>query len=115
MPQEHHDRKRIEAELKAGHPECYFDYISKTYGTTFKTGRIEALQTSRELLRQILALGNERSTLLFAERFFPMLPPEAKRKIFVEFLSELERVKSRSRAENIRWREELLKKPTTSA
>jgi hypothetical protein len=64
MPQEQYDNKRIEDELKAGRPERYFDYQSKTYGTTFRTGSIQALETFRELLRQILALGNERSTLL---------------------------------------------------
>jgi hypothetical protein len=115
MPQEPYDNKRIEDEIKAGRPERYFDYISKVYGKTFQTGGVEALGTFRELLRQILALGNERSTLLFAERFFPMLPQDARRKIFNEFMRELERIKERSQAENIKWREALLKGPTRSA
>jgi hypothetical protein len=114
MPQEHHNEK-IEDEIKAGRPERYFDYILKTYGKTFETGSIQALETFRELLRQILALGNERSTLLFAERFFPMLPQDARRKIFNKFMRELERIKARSHAGNIKWREALLKRPTRSA
>jgi hypothetical protein len=115
MPQEQYVNEKIEDEIKAGRPERCFDYISKTYGATFQTGSAQALETFRELLRQILALGNERSTLLFAERFFPMLPQHAKRKIFTEFIRELERIKARSQAENIKWREALLKRPTTSA
>jgi hypothetical protein len=115
MPQEQYVNEKIEDEIKARRPECYFDYISKTYGETFQTGTAEALVTFRELLRQILALGNERSTLLFAERFFSMLPQDAKRKIFNEFMRELERIKARSQAANIKWREALLKRPTRSA
>jgi hypothetical protein len=114
MPQEQYDDERIEDQIKAGRPERYFDYLSKAYGATFQTGSAQALETFRELLRQILALGNERSTLLFAERFFPMLPQDAKRQIFTEFIRELERIKERSQAENIKWREGLLKGPTTS-
>jgi hypothetical protein len=115
MPQEQYHNEKIEDEIKAGCPERYFDYISKTYGATFQTGTAEALETFRELLRQILALGNERSTLLFAVRFFPILPQDAKCKIFAEFMRELERIKARSQAESIKWREGLLKRPTTSA
>ena len=44
-----------------------------------------------------------------------MLPQDARRKIFTEFMRELERIKARSQAENIKWREGLLKRPTTSA
>jgi hypothetical protein len=115
MPQEHYDKEKIADEIKAGRPERYFDYLSKTYWATFQTGTAQALETFRELLRQILALGNERSTLLFAERFFPMLPQDARRKIFNEFMRELERIKARSQAANIKWREALLKRPTRSA
>ena len=115
MRQAHYDCKRIEDEIKAGCPEPYFDYLSKTYGTTLQSGSVQALETFRELLRQILALGNERSTLLFAERFFPMLPHDARHTIFTEFVRELERIKSRSPTENIKWREGLLKRPKTSA
>ena len=115
MPQEQYKSKRIENEIKAGRPERYFDFISKTYGRTLQTGSVQALETFRELLRQILALRNERSTLLFAERFFPMLPHDARRKIFTEFVRELERIKSRSPTENIKWREDLLTRPKTSA
>jgi len=44
-----------------------------------------------------------------------MLPQTAKRKIFSEFLSELERIKGRSHADNVKWREGLLKPPTSSS
>jgi hypothetical protein len=44
-----------------------------------------------------------------------MLPQDAKCKIFAEFMRELERIKARSQAANIKWREALLKRPTTSA
>ena len=115
MPQEQYNKETIENEIKAGRPDRYFEYLSKTYGPTFQTGSVQAVKTFRELLRQILALGNERSILLFAERFFPMLPQTAKRKIFSEFLRELERIKGRSHVENVKWRESLLKKPTISA
>jgi hypothetical protein len=114
MPQERHDQEAFENEIKAGRPERYFKYLSNTYGPAFQTGSIEAIETFRELLRQILAIGNERSTLLFAERFFPILPPTARRKIFSEFLRELERIKGRSRAENVKLREGLLRPPSTS-
>jgi hypothetical protein len=115
MAQEVYERGKIEDDIKAGRPERYFDHIYETYGAIFQTGSIQSLETFRELLRQILVLGNERSILLFAERFFPMLPPEAKRKIFAEFLFELEKMKGRAQAENIKRRQELLKKPETSA
>jgi hypothetical protein len=115
MPQQRHDKETFENEIRAGRSERYFEYLSNTYGPAFRTGSIQAVATFRELLRQILALGNERSTLLFAERFFPMLPQTAKRKIFSEFLSELERIKGRSHADNVKWREGLLKPPTSSS
>jgi hypothetical protein len=115
MPQEQCNKETIESEIKSARPERYFDYISKTYGAPFQTGSIQALETSRELLRRILVFENERSTPLFAERFFPTLPQNARRKIFTEFLSELERIKGRSLQENVKWTEGLLKKPTSSA
>ena len=115
MPQQRHDKETFENEIRAGRSERYFEYLSNTYGPAFRTGSIQAVATFRELLRQILALGNERSTLLFAERFSPMLPQTAKRKIFSEFLSELERIKGRSHADNVKWREGLLKPPTSSS
>ena len=74
MPQEQYHNEKIEDEIKAGRPERYFDYISKTYGATFQTGTAEALETFRELLRQILALGNARSTLSSLSDFFPCCP-----------------------------------------
>jgi hypothetical protein len=55
-----------------------------------------------------LPLGNERSVPVFAERFFPLLPQHAKWKISAEFLAELDRIKNRTRAENIKRRQELL-------
>src|SRR5262249_33139402 len=103
MPQQWHDQETFEDEIRAGRPERYFEYLSNAYVLVFETGGIEALGTFRELLRQILALGNERSTILFADRFFPMLPQTARRKVFSEFLSELERIKGRSQAENVNW------------
>jgi hypothetical protein len=59
MPEEVYDRS-IEADIKAGRPERYFDYIYETYRTSFRAGSIQALETFRELLRQILTLGDER-------------------------------------------------------
>jgi hypothetical protein len=44
MPQEQYHNEKIEDEIKAGRPERYFDYISKTYGATFQTGTAEALE-----------------------------------------------------------------------
>jgi hypothetical protein len=114
MAEEVYSRGNIEDDIRAGRPEGYFDYIYKTYGTIFQAGSIQGLEAFRELLRQILALGNERSILLFAERFFPLLPQNAKRKIFAEFLTELERIKGRTQAENFKRRQELLRKPATS-
>ncbi len=113
MAEEVYSRGKIEDDIRAGRPEGYFDYIYKTYGTIFQAGSIQGLETFRELLRQILALGNERSILFFAERFFPLLPQNAKRKIFAEFLTEL--VKGRTPAEKFKRRQELLRKPATSA
>ena len=60
MPEEVYDRASIEADIKAGRPERYFDYIHETYQTSFRVGSIQALETFRELLRQILTLGDER-------------------------------------------------------
>jgi len=70
ITEEVYSRGKIEDYIRAGRPEGYFDYIYKTYGTIFQAGSIQGLETFRELLRQILALGNERSILFFAERFF---------------------------------------------
>jgi hypothetical protein len=34
------------AEIRAGRPERYFDYIELTYGDAFRTGTADAMQTS---------------------------------------------------------------------
>jgi len=80
MAEEVYSRGKIEDDIRAGRPEGYFDYIYKTYGTIFQAGSIQGLETFRELLRQILALGNERSILLSAERLFPLAATERQTK-----------------------------------
>jgi hypothetical protein len=94
---------------KAGQPERYSDYVHETYGRMFRSGSVQALETFRDLLRQVLAIGNERSILLFAERFFPLLPHDARHKIFGAFFTELQTMKHRTEEENVKRRQELLK------
>jgi hypothetical protein len=46
-------------DLKAGQPERYYDYVHETYGRMFRSGSVQALETFRDLLRQVLAIGYE--------------------------------------------------------
>jgi len=67
------------------------------------------METFRELYRQIYLLGNERSTILFIQKFVPLLPASARREILREFLAERIAMISRSPEENARLRADLLK------
>jgi hypothetical protein len=95
-------------DIRAGRPERYYDYVCKTYGKTFHSGSVVGLETFRELYRQVFTLGNERSTILFIEKFVPLLPVEARRKILAEFLAERKAMEQRSPEENAQRNEELL-------
>src|SRR5205814_3285536 len=91
-------------DIRAGRPDRYYDYVYKTYGKAFRSGSIECLETFRELYRQVLTLGNERSTILFIEKFVSLLPAETRRKILTEFLAERRAMERRSPEENaIAW------------
>ncbi len=112
------DRKENFAEnsaddIRAGRPERYYDYVYKTYGTAFRSGSVEGLETFRELYRQVFTIGNERSTILFIEKFVPLLPAKTRRKILVEFMAERKAMESRSAAENTARREGLLRPKKT--
>ena len=100
-------------DIKAGRPERYYDYVYKTYGKAFRSGSIEGLETFRELYRQVFTFGNERSTILFIEKFVALLPADARRKILIEFMAERKAMQSRSPEENAARKKELLnpKKP----
>ena len=115
MAGESHQLENFVDDLKAGQPERYYDYVHETYGRVFRSGSVQALETFSDLLRQVLAIGNERTILMFAERFFPLLPHDARHKIFDAFLIELRTMKHRTEEENVKRRQELLKKPRTSA
>ena len=80
----------------------------ENYGKAFRSGSVEGLETFRELYRQVFMLGNERSTILFIERFVPLLPVQARRKILSEFMAERKAMQSRSPEENAKRKEELL-------
>jgi len=95
-------------EIRAGRPERYYDYVYKTYGKALRSGSVEGLETFRELYRQVFTLGNERSTILFIEKFVPLLPAKARRKILVEFLAERKAMEGRSPEANAQRKEELL-------
>jgi hypothetical protein len=73
-----------------------------------RSGSVEGLETFRELYRQVFTLGDERSTILFIEKFVPLLPAEARRKILVPFMTERKAMESRSPEENAQLREHLL-------
>jgi len=79
------------AEIRAGRPQAYFDYIEHTYGSTFRAGTPDAVQTFVLLYQQISALGNQQATDSFGERFVPMLPRDARRKIINEYLHKPQR------------------------
>ena len=96
-------------DIRAGRPERYYDYVYKTYGKAFRSGSVEALETFRELYRQVLTLGNERSTILFIEKFVSLLPAETRRKILTEFLAERRAMERRSPEENATRLDELLR------
>ena len=81
----------------------------ENYGKAFRSGSVEGLETFRELYRQVFMLGNERSTILFIERFVPLLPVQARRKILAEFLAERKAMQSRCPEENAKRKEELLR------
>ena len=70
---------------------------------------MEALETFRELYRQVLTLGNERSTIVFIEKFVSLLPAETRRKILTEFLAERRAMERRSPEENATRLDELLR------
>ena len=89
-------------DIRAGRPERYYDYVYKTYGKAFRSGSVEALETFRELYRQVLTLGNERST-----KFVSLLPAETRRKILTEFLAERRAMERRSPEENATRLDEL--------
>ena len=91
-------------DIRAGRPERYYDYVYKTYGKAFRSGSVEALETFRELYRQVLTLGNERSTILFIEKFVSLLPAETRRKILTEFLAERRAMERSSRLNRARRR-----------
>jgi hypothetical protein len=87
-------------DIRAGRPERYYEYVYKTYGKAFRSGRIEGIETFRELYRQVFTIGNERSTILFIKKFVPLLPVDARRKILAEFLAERRAMEQRSPEEN---------------
>ena len=87
-------------DIRAGRPERYYDYVYKNYGKAFRSGSVEGLETFRELYRQVFTLGNERSTILFIEKFVPLAPAKARRKILAEFLAERRAMEQRSHKEN---------------
>ena len=74
------------AEIQSGRPQAYFDYIESTYGEAFRAGTPDAIETFVLLYQQISVLGNQRATDSFGERFVPMLPLDARRKIINEYL-----------------------------
>jgi hypothetical protein len=114
MIEKPHEWEKFAAEIKAGRPENYYNYVYETYGTIFQSGSIQGIETFREILRHILVIGNGRSTVLFAERFFPILTKDAREKIFAAFVTELQMVTNRNSDQNAKRRLELLGKPRTS-
>lgn len=76
------------AEIRSGRPQAYFDHIERTYGEAFRTGTPDAIETFVLLFQQISSLGNREATDSFGERFVPMLPRDARRKIINEYLYE---------------------------
>jgi hypothetical protein len=94
-------------DIRGGRPERYYEYLYKTYGNAFRLGSVEGLETFRELYRQIFLLGNERSTILFIEKFVPLLPASARREILREFLAERNAMQRRSAEENAKIQETL--------
>jgi hypothetical protein len=69
------------AEIRSGRPHAYFDYIERTYGDAFRAGTTDGIETFVLLFQQISSLGNKEATDSFSERFVPMLPRDARRKI----------------------------------
>ena len=78
----------IESDIKSGRPAAYFDHIERTYSDGFKSGAIDAIETFALLYQQVSILGNKQSTDMFVDRFIPMLPLEARRKIVNKYLHE---------------------------
>jgi hypothetical protein len=76
-------------------------------------GSNEGLETFRELYRQVFTLRNERSTILSIEKFVPLLPAKATRKILAEFLAERKAMEQRSPEENATLKAELLRPKKT--
>src|SRR6266536_917052 len=114
MAEEVYSRGKIEDDIRAGRPEGYFDYIYKTE-RFFRRGAFKASKHFASSYGKFWRSETNAAFFFFAERFFPLLPQNAKRKIFAEFLTELERIKGRTQAENFKRRQELLRKPATSA
>ena len=79
------------AEICSGHPQTYFDYIERVYGAEFRAGTEDAIETFALLYQQISDLGNTAATESFSERFVPMLPKHARRKIVNETLYKTQR------------------------
>ena len=79
------------AEIRSGRPQAYFDYIERTYGDAFRAGTPDAIETFVLLYQQISAVGNQEATDSFGERFVPMLPLDARRKIINEYLHKPQR------------------------
>jgi hypothetical protein len=114
MTEKPHEWEKFAVEIKAGRPEGYYDYVYETYGTVFQSGSIQGIETFREILRQLLVIGNNRSIILFAERFFPILPKDAREKIFAAFMTELGILTNGTAEENTKRTQELLRKPRAS-
>jgi hypothetical protein len=75
-------------DIRAGRPERYYDHIEETYGDAFRAGTGDGVETFCDLYHQVSTLGNKCSTDLFVDRFVPMLPLEARRKILNEVLDK---------------------------
>jgi hypothetical protein len=74
------------AEIRSGRSRAYFDYIERIYGDAFRAGTDDATETFALLYQEISALGNQKATDTFGERFVSMLPSCARRKIVNEYL-----------------------------
>ena len=73
-------------DIRSGNTDAYFDHIERTYGDAFRSGTTDAIKTFCLLYQQISMLGNKESTDSFIDRFVPMLPRDARRKIVNDYL-----------------------------
>jgi hypothetical protein len=76
------------AEIGAGRPAKYYDYVEATYGAAFRAGTHDGMETFCELYRQVAAVGNRHSTDAFIDRFVPLLPIAARRTILNRVLDK---------------------------